>query len=206
MHLYLANQQFVKRFAIDSRDVVDDRVLGFPGVYERVRLVTVELTDKEYMEGTIRFAETVGTVIEFDIDPGHYTPQQLADHLSDLLNQYGTSNYSIVYNSSRSRFTVSSDLTGGGGYFEISDSGGFLGTLQRVNAFTFESTRIASDNILGMFLNGFVIPIHERVYVDGEWHVAQIHTREFNIYPVKITNGQYEPLDISRWSCMLEFE
>lgn len=77
-----------------------------------------------YVEGdaarrTIDFEETSGTELNSVLNAGTYTPSELATEIKTRMDAVGASTYTVTYDSTTRKFTVVSDLVGGGGIFTL---------------------------------------------------------------------------------------
>ncbi len=84
---------------------------------------TADVTDSfRIVLGTnddIIFEETNGTDITATIAPGTYTGSTLAAAIETALEVLGVSDYTVSYNATTDRFTITSDGSGGGGILDI---------------------------------------------------------------------------------------
>lgn len=93
-----------------------------------IELLQATIPNSEYLindtNNTIYFQETSGTTITAQIDNGNYTVgSTIASNLETAMNTSGSSVYSVLYNSSTNKFTISSDRTGGSGDFLLKFAG-----------------------------------------------------------------------------------
>lgn len=67
----------------------------------------------------IDFEETASTELTASLTHGAYTPSDLATHIKTQLESAGASTYTISYDGDTKKFTLASDLGGGGGTFKL---------------------------------------------------------------------------------------
>lgn len=102
-----------------------------------VELLQATIPNSEYLinnnNNTIYFQETIGTTLSAQITNGNYiSGSDIATELQNTMNTYGNSSYSVTYSTSTSKFTISSDRTGGAGIFilKFQDTPEIFGTYE----------------------------------------------------------------------------
>lgn len=65
------------------------------------------------------FEETASTELTATLTAGSYTPSELATHIKTQLEAVGASTYTVTYSTRTRKFTLASDLAGGGGTFKL---------------------------------------------------------------------------------------
>ena len=68
---------------------------------------------------TIDFEESVGVELTATVAEGEYTPDDLETAIKAALDTAGASTYTVTYNEWTGKFTLASDLSGGGNTFKL---------------------------------------------------------------------------------------
>lgn len=124
---------------IDSRDRNYDLFpnsseyqVEFNEVYKdilSIELISAEIPKSAYLinnsNNKIYFEETTGIELVATIANGNYTPITLANEIKSVLDTVGNSNYTVTADTIlTNKFTITSDLSGGGGVFNLIFNGG----------------------------------------------------------------------------------
>lgn len=104
----------------------------------------------------IDFEETVATELTATLTTGSYTPSALAAELATQLNSAGASTYTVTYSENTKKFTLASDLGGGGGTFKLlcaSGTNALIGACE-IFGFDIEDQATAAAHVSTYVLGG----------------------------------------------------
>ena len=92
-----------------------------------LELISAEIPNTEYIinndNNLLHFEETGGTTIIATIPIGNYTLSTLSNQIQTQMNSVGSSTYTVV-STTTNRISITSDLTGGSGIFNLDFFGG----------------------------------------------------------------------------------
>jgi hypothetical protein len=127
-------QKYIKQeeLIIDTRDIntdiynLNDFNVKLQEGYNNlisIELISAEIPNSQYNVNSnnniLHFSETNGTIFEATITEGHYTDiNNLLTEIQTQMNIVGSSSYTIALTTD-DKIIISSDLTGGGGIFEL---------------------------------------------------------------------------------------
>lgn len=123
-----------------------------------IQLLSAEIPKTEYLINTftnsIHFEETNGTILVAILDSKNYTISELISAIQTKMNNIGSSTYTVLTNSDNI-ITITSDLTGGSGIFNLLFFGG-------TENYDLTTRKIYKENSIGSII-GF-----ERVNLSGQ--------------------------------------